>query len=162
MVNDYRIKRPDPKKDLAFEVAASLDDYIEFHEGEKTLLQTIAPATKGQRAIFSCYWYQYEVCNGGHGQFFENSTGILWDRAASGCELINAPRYGEILRDAISLFPKEGPSKDRDSRKKQLKMIAKEQLEKLDDRLYEQMRIEDFEEIMAKYILANPSEFFLG
>ena len=47
MVNDYRIKRPDPKKGLAFEVAASLDDFIRFREGEKTLLQTIAPATKG-------------------------------------------------------------------------------------------------------------------
>ena len=89
------------------------------------------------------------------------SWAILWDRAASGCELINAPRYGEILRVAIILFPKEGPAKDREARKRQLKMIAKEQLEKLDDRLYEQMRIEDFEEIMAKYILANPSKFFL-
>ena len=162
MFDEYRIKRPDPKKDLAFEVASSLDDFIEFHEGERKLLQTIGPATKGQRAIFSCYWYQYEVCNGGHGQFFENSTGILWDQAAAGFELINAPQYGGILRDAISLFPKEGPAKDREARKEQLKMIVKEQLIKLDDRLYEQMKIEDFEEIMAKYILANPSEFFLG
>ena len=62
--NDYRIKKPAAKKHLPFQVATALDDCIEFHEGEKTFMRTIAPATRGQRAVYSSYWYHYEVCNG--------------------------------------------------------------------------------------------------
>ena len=159
--DDYRIKKPTAEKDLVWEAAGALDDRIEFHEGEAVLQQTIAPATRGQRAVYSCCWYEYEVCNGGHEQFFWNSTGILWEEAIAGFELMGAPHYVALLRDAISLFPTGRPAKGRDKRMLQLETIAKEHLERLDERLYGLGENEDFDEMVARYIKAHPEEFFL-
>jgi hypothetical protein len=158
---DYRIKRPAAKKDLAFEVAAALDDCIEFHEGEKILMRTIAPATKGQRAVYSSYWYDYEVCNGGHHQFFWNSTGILWGEALAGLVMVGAGKYAAILKAAISLFPNGFPSKSRKKRMAEVEKIPKEKLERLDDSLYELEKKQSLDQILIRYIKANPGEFFI-
>jgi hypothetical protein len=161
IVADYRIKRPEGQKDLVSEVFAVLNDRIEFHEGERVLDKTISPATPGQRAVFSCYWYQYEVCNGGHQQFFENSTGILWEEAIAGFNRLNAPQYAAILQGVILLFPKGNPAKDRKKRYKQLAGLPSGQLDKFDDQLYELMKKEDFDEILAHYINTHDGDFFL-
>lgn len=159
--NDYRIKRPSAKKDLTFEVAAALDDCIEFHEGEKTLMRTVTQATKGQRALYSSYWYHYEVCNGGHHQFFWNSTGILWDEALAGLIMVGAAKYAVILKSAISLFPNGSPSKSRKRRMVEVNKIPKEKLQRLDDSLYELEKKQSLDEILIRYIKANPEEFFI-
>ncbi len=159
--NDYLIKRPSAKKDLAFEVAAALDDCIEFHEGEKTLMRTIALATKGQRAVYSSYWYHYEVCNGGHHQFFWNSTGILWDEALAGLVMVGAAKYAAILKSAISLFPKGFPSKSRKKRMVQVDKIPKEKLERFDYSLYELEKKQSLDGFLIRYIKAHPGEFFI-
>jgi hypothetical protein len=159
---DYRLQKLKPDGNLAFEVAAALDDHIEFHEGETVLRQTMLPATPGQRAVYSCYWYQYEVDNGGHRQFFENSTGILWDQAISGFILIGASEHVAILKAAVLLFPNGQPSKDRAERRDQVKRIQNEELEALDARLYNVAQEEDLDQIAADYINAHPEEFFLS
>ena len=159
--NDYRIKRPAAKKDLVLEVAAALDDCIQFHKGEKTLMQTIAPATEGQRAVYSSYWYHYEVCNGGHYQFFWNSTGILWNEALAGLIVVGAVKYAAILKSAISLFPNGFPSKSRKRRMTEVDKIPKEKLERFDDSLYELEKKQSLEEILTRYIKAHPGEFFI-
>jgi len=158
---DYRIKKPEDQKNLVLDVAAGLDDHIEFHEGEEELDKTILPATLGQRAVFSCYWYQYEVCNGGHQQYFENSTGILWEEAITGFNRLNASKYAAILHGAVLLFPKGNPSKNRDKRNKQLENIASGKLESFDNRLFELLRKDDFNEILAHYINTHEEEFFV-
>lgn len=158
---DYRIKKPTTIENLALDIAAALDDHIEFHEGEEILDLTITPATPGQRAVYACYWYQYEVCNGGHHQFFNNSTGILWEEAIRGFNLLKNPPYKAILEDAVSLFPNRYPSKDRQKRMEQLSAIPKEQLKELDTKLYELDEIEDFDKIFIPYINVHPDEFFI-
>jgi hypothetical protein len=157
---DYRIERPDSEQDWPWEIAADLDDYIEFHQGEEVLQETMAPATHGQRAVYSCVWYEYEVCNGGHQQFFWNSTGILWDEALAGFIRMGAKEYAAILKAAISLFPDETPAKNRVTRKEQLEKIPEEHLNRLDNSLYELERRQDFDEILLRYIKLHPDEFF--
>ena len=100
-------------EDWSWEIASDLDEYIEFHEGEDVLRETMAPATPGQRAIYCCAWHEYEVCYGGHDQFFWNCTGILWDEALAGFIRMGAKEYVAILKAAISLFPNGIPAKDR-------------------------------------------------
>jgi len=146
----YRISKPDAKPAVAFTVAAALDDHIQFHEGETVLRETMRPATPGQRAVYSCYWYEYEVCNGGHRQFFDNSTGILWDEAIAGFALVGAPKHGAILKAAVLLFPDGHPSKDRDVRAEQVSRIPNEQLETLDNRLYELSKEEELDRILGE------------
>jgi hypothetical protein len=45
-----------------------------------------------QRAVFALMWYMAEVNNGGHSQFYSNSTGIVWEDAMDGFELIGPGR----------------------------------------------------------------------
>lgn len=157
---DYRIKKPPEGEDVPLTVASSLDDFIEFHQGEKMLQRTITPATEGQKAVYSCYWYQYEVCNGGHGQFFQNSTGIMWELILAGLKTIQAYRHFDIFNDTLSLFPKGIPSKDRAKRIRQMKKISKEEIDKLDDRFYDLNETEDIEKTLMNYIQSHPHEFF--
>jgi Domain of unknown function (DUF4375) len=158
---DYRIDRPVTGEDWPWEIASNLDDYIEFHEREKVLRETMAPATPGQRAIYSCIWYEYEVCNGGHEQFFWNSTGILWDEALAGFIRMGATEYAAILKAAISLFPNGVPAKDRKTRKEQLEKIPEGHLDRLDNALYELKKQQNFDEILTRYIKIHPDEFFI-
>jgi len=158
---DYRIARPVSDEDWPWEIATDLDDYIEFHEGEEVLRETMAPATPGQRAIYSSVWYEHEVCNGGHEQFFWNSTGILWDEALAGLIRMGATEYAAILAAAISLFPNGTPAKDRMTRKEQLENITEADLSRLDDSLYELKGQQTFDEILARYIRIHPEEFFI-
>ncbi len=158
---DYRIEKPLPDKDWPWEIAVYLDDYIEFHEGEDVLRATMAPATPGQRAVYSCVWYEYEVCNGGHEQFFGNSTGILWDEALAGFIRIGATEYAAILKAAISRFPNGTPAKDRKTRKEQLEKIPSGDLDQLDHSLYELKEQQSFDEMLTRYISVHPDEFFL-
>jgi hypothetical protein len=159
---DYRIDRPVTDEDWPWEIASDLDDYIEFHEGGDVLRETLAPATPGQRAIYSCVWYDYEVCNGGHEQLFWNSTGILWDEALAGFVRMGATAYVAILKAAIALFPNGIPANDRTKRKEQLGKIPEGHLDRLDNALYELKRQQDFDEILTRYIKMHPEEFFIS
>ncbi|MBI4965019.1 MAG: DMP19 family protein [Desulfomonile tiedjei] len=158
---DNRIDRPVSDEDWPWEIASDLDDYIEFHEGEVVLRETMAPATPGQRAIYSCVWYEYEVCNGGHEQFFWNSTGILCDEALAGFIRLGATEYAAVLKAATSLFPNGTPSKDRKTRKEQLEKIPKEDLNRLDNSLYELKEQQGFDETLIRYVRTHPEEFFI-
>ncbi len=122
----------------------------------------MAPATPGQRAVYSCVWYQHEVYNGGHQQFFWNSTGILWDEALAGFIRMSAKEYAATLKAAISLFPDATPAKNRVARKEQLEKIPEEHLNRLDNSLYELERRQDFDEALLRYIKTHPEGFFIA
>ncbi len=159
---DYRIDRPETDDELVWVIATNLDEYIEFHEGEAVLQQTMEGTTPGQRVIYACTWYDYEVCNGGHQQFFWNSTGILWDEALAGFTKMGAVEYAAILKAAVSLFPNGTPSKDRNTRKDQLSKIREDDLDRLDKALYELKEQQSFDDILNRYVMAHPQEFFIS
>src|SRR5689334_19584479 len=53
-----------------------------------------------QRIIFALQWYQAEVDNGGHDQFYFNSTGIVWPDALAGFDAIGVPEGATIIRES--------------------------------------------------------------
>ena len=158
---DYRIVRPVSQPNLAGAVVASLEDHIEFHLGEEILDLTLAPATRGQRAVYSCSWYEFEVVNGGHDQFFGNSTGILWEEAIAGFDLVGASQYGAVLKAAVALFPLGRPALDRRKRWVELEVVSPKRLEQLDEDLYRLTRQYDLDEILTQYIEQHPEDFFI-
>jgi hypothetical protein len=116
------------------------------------------PATRGQLAVHACSWYLTEVNNGGHSQFFYNSTGMVWDDAFQGFELSGATEHRQILAEALARFPASSPAKAREKRCSQIPDPENRPVDELDERLYA-LEV-DFDILAAKYILAHPEEFF--
>ena len=59
---------------------------------------SLAPFTRGQRLVYALQMYRLEVDNGGHGQFYGNSGGIVWRDALEGFELLGLRELADNLR----------------------------------------------------------------
>lgn len=68
-----------------------------------------------QRYVFAIQWYLGETYNGGHDQFFFNSTGIVWRDALEGFRTIGLTECVDILSEAVKRMGGEPPF-DREER----------------------------------------------
>lgn len=75
-------------------IYGSYDDYIE----------TSKEFTLEQRYLNAICWYFAEVNNGGHHQFFYNSTGIVWEDALAGLRLFKMDELADNLQSVINYF----------------------------------------------------------
>ena len=110
-------------------IYGSYDDYIE----------SAKPFTLEQRYLNAISWYFAEVNNGGHHQFFYNSTGIVWEDALAGLRLFKMDILADNLQSVIDYFGGSVPF-DREERWTILKDWDDEVfdfLDKKDDVLYE-------------------------
>lgn len=160
-MTDFRIARPADETDISYKAIASLAETFDFYQDQAIYEASISGATRGQRAIFACRWYVYEVENGGHHQFFWNSTGMVWQDALDGFLTLREAALEAILRAAVNLFPNRTPSLVRHMRQEQLEGINRAALNLLDDRLYDALETHNLDAIFEKYIAAHPEEFFV-
>lgn len=110
-------------------IYGSYDDYLE----------SAKPFTVEQRYLNAISWYFAEVNNGGHHQFFYNSTGIVWEDALAGLRLFKMDTLADNLQSVIDYFGGSVPF-DREERWAILKDWDDEVfdfLDKKDDVLYE-------------------------
>jgi hypothetical protein len=117
-------------------VLENLWEEVNFYLDKEAYDMTIAPATQGQRAVFAIEWYRSEVNNGGHHQFLDNSTGMVWQDALVGFKVINAPRYEEVFPRAINQFDNDAPSFDRLKRMQEVGKADRAILNQCDDEFY--------------------------
>jgi len=54
--------------------------------------------------LYATHWTQSEVQNGGLGQFFDNSTGILAPEAVAGFRALGMPQAAAALVEAMNQF----------------------------------------------------------
>ncbi len=66
---------------------------VDIYQSEAIYLTGLKSFSENQQYIFSIQWYIAEVNNGGHDQFFSNSTGIVWKDALKGFENIGLTEY---------------------------------------------------------------------
>ena len=111
---------------------------VSIYDGLDVYNRDLKPFTDAQRKMLALFWYDSEVCNGGHDQFFSNSTGIVWKDAYEAMRLIGANKYADNFQKAINMFGGEVPF-DRDERNDVL------------DKLYEDENFDDFNEIDRFY-----------
>jgi hypothetical protein len=52
-------------------------DEISIYDGAEQFLQDFEKTDERPGILFAAHWTQSEVMNGGLGQFFNNSTGVL-------------------------------------------------------------------------------------
>ncbi|HEX2473603.1 MAG TPA: DMP19 family protein, partial [Lacipirellulaceae bacterium] len=113
-----------------------------------------------QRLYYAVLIYDGEVNNGGHSQYFVNSSGDFYPLAIAGLKAIKAPKRARILSEALALFGDVGPSQDNDRRHDELASFTEAQdriLSKLDDRYY--ACDEDIDVLLALYALDNKEHF---
>lgn len=160
-MNDYKIQRPDSNDEdpLWWKALEVIWENANIYDGEKELEESLAPATKGQRAVYAVYFYSAEVDNGGHDQFFFNSTGLLWEEVLKGFDLLELPEFKKILEKALTHFPNSKPSKNREERIKQLDAIDFD-LYEIDKEFYALDKGGVLREKFNQYILTHPEEFF--
>lgn len=114
--------------------------------------------TREQRLIYAAMWYLSEVNNGGHDQFFFNSTGIVWPDAREAFPRMDLPEVAEILDESAERLG-DSPSRDRDERGLQLES-SKADFRDLDDRLYDLESELDIDARLADFIQAHRQQFY--
>lgn len=134
---------------------------VSIYDGQTQYEEDLKPFTKPQRYVFAIQWYIAEVNNGGHCQFYDNATGIVWEDALSGFEAIGAQKNADIVRASANRMG-GSPSKDREERQEQLGGIAPSLADMDDlDRRYGESEA-DLMELLYAYIKENAKDFFFS
>jgi hypothetical protein len=129
-----------------------------IYDGPKEYERSLRPFSLPQRHIFAILWYDSEVNNGGHNQFYSNSTGIVWKDAIDGLISIGAPQVANVLlRSAQRLGG--SPSLDLNVRAKELEQFNPE-FNDLDDLYYSLVEQLNLYDLMTKYIRSRPADFY--
>lgn len=112
-----------------------------------------------QRRYYAVLIYDSEVNNGGHSQYFFNSSGELWEDAVAGLDAMGAKERAGILREAAALAgrfrPPSGAARTAETYQRFDERHAS--LDTLDDRYYECDEVVDA--LLARYALDNKEHF---
>ncbi|MBN1313849.1 MAG: DMP19 family protein [Anaerolineales bacterium] len=92
---------------------------VNIYDGEEAYNDTLAQFSAEQRFVLAVNWYIAEVNNGGHEQFYYNSTGIVWKDALKGFEEIGLKEAAMILEESANRMG-GNPSLDRETRWEQM------------------------------------------
>lgn len=111
-----------------------------------------------QRYLIAVIWHEAEVFNGGHDQFYWNSTGIVWQDALAGYKAIGLEEAAMILEESASLMGGD-PSVNRLERQAQLDRLEPD-FAALDRRFYALQETVDFNEVMMAYIRLHREAFY--
>lgn len=144
--------------DDAFAVIEPVWDRANIYESVAALEASLEGFSEPQRLMFALHWYISEVNNGGHHQFFYNSTGILWPEALAGFEAIQVAPGAEILQAALSRLG-GSPSRDRRERQAELESTQAD-FDDLDTRFYALQEEIDLNERMLEFMRAKSKAFF--
>ena len=132
---------------------------INIYGSYDNYLETSKAFTLEQRYLNAICWYFAEVNNGGHHQFFYNSTGIVWEDALAGLQRFKMDELANNFQTVLDYFGGTVPF-DREERWKLLQQSEDnpeffEFLDEKDDVVYEYDGI--FEDV---FVHENP-QFFI-
>jgi hypothetical protein len=130
----------------------------DIYEDEQKYNESLARFSLGQRRLFAVVWHVAEVNNGGHTQFYSNSTRIVWKDALEGYRAIGLDDAAAILELSAKRMG-GNPSLDRMLRQEQLDSLEPD-FEDLDDRFFKLQETVDFNKAMMAYIGAHRGEFY--
>ncbi len=118
----------------AFSLIEPLWERVDIYDSWARYEATLQPFSVSQRHLFAIHWYRSEVSNGGHEQFFSNSTGIVCEHAVAALEAVGLLEGADILRAASQRLG--GASRERETRQSQMES-AGANFEDLDDRFFD-------------------------
>lgn len=122
--------------------------------------EVVIKLSPGQQAIYSTWWVEAEVNNGGFNQFYFNSSGRFADMAAKGFRLIGAEQHAKLMDEANKIY-NENKEKletyDDGTLESFSESYNDNPLNDLDNKFYNLE--EDFNELRVRYIRSNYQEF---
>ena len=130
---------------------------VNIYDGPDRYEQGLANFSTGQRLILAHHWYLCEVNNGGHDQFYYNSTGIVWPDALRAFTELGFTDVAAIIRESANRLG-GNPSLDREEREKQLDQLEPE-FEDLDEKLFKLQEHANFDEKVLEFIRARRDDF---
>lgn len=130
---------------------------VSIYDGEERYNSDLAGFSMPQRYVFAIQWYLAETYNGGHDQFFFNSTGVVWRDALSGFKTIGLTDCADILSEAAKRMGGEPPS-DREERWDVMDKLQPD-FGDLDRRLYA-IDEQDMYGKLMDYIRSNKEAFY--
>lgn len=92
---------------------------VSIYDGEKVYEENLKRFSREQRYVFAIAWHVAEVNNGGHDQFYSNSTGIVWRDALAGYKAVGLNEAADILQQSANMLG-GNPSLDRATRENEL------------------------------------------
>ncbi len=128
-----------------------------IYDGPAEYEQSLRSFSLAQRLIYALQWYDAEVNNGGHDQFYWNSTGIVWRDALAAYHAIGALGIADILQQSADRLG-GSPSLDRGERQQQMSDLAPN-FNDLDERFYAESS-DDVDRQIMNYIRARPADFY--
>jgi Domain of unknown function (DUF4375) len=153
IIDDSVIGRNDP-----MEVIDPLWWSVDIYDSKTKYENDLIPYSLYQRAVFAVMWYMSEVNNGGHSQFYSNSTGIVWEDAKNGFKLMGLIEAMNIIEESVKRFG-TAPSFDRIIREQQLDNLNND-FEDLDNRFYDLDKKIDLTDKIAAFIKNNKQQFY--
>lgn len=114
--------------------------------------------SRSQRLVHALCWNIAEVNNGGHDQFYFNSTGIVWPDAIAAFDAIGLSDGADIVRQSAQRLG-GAPARDRSERQNQLEQ-KQPRFDDLDDQFYELQKRVDLDTQMMEFIRGRPSDFY--
>ncbi len=157
---DFNEKDISEGKYGAWELIRPLWYIVSIYDGFDVYNQNLKPFSDAQRKMLGLFWYDSEVCNGGHDQFFSNSTGIVWKDAIECMRMIGANKSAENFQKAVDMFGGSIPF-ERDDRNIALeKLYEHEEFDDFNqiDMFYYNVE-EDIEQLMNDYVKMHASDF---
>jgi hypothetical protein len=123
---------------LAANALARVWESVSIYHGPDVFLKQFSALSEPQQHLFSTWWCDHEICNGGFLQLFGNSTGVLVPEAAVGYRALSLLDVAAAIDEAMGYFKPTYP-RDHASRLakvKELCAIAKSPFDALDERYY--------------------------
>ena len=133
---------------------------VSIYDGPQRYEDDLAQFSKEQRLVLAYHWYLSEVNNGGHDQFYFNSTGIVWPDALEAFTAIGAEDVAAIIKASIDRLG-GSPSLDTEERRRQLEEMNPD-FEDLDNKLYKLEESVDFDEKVLEFIRAHRQQFLFS
>jgi hypothetical protein len=141
------------------ELEQTVIDYIDHKIGDnyEEEYNIVTGLSKGFQAIYTTWWVEAEVNNGGFHQYFWNPSGKFADLAVVGFKEIGAIENAELMEKAIAIVIREFPEMkkfhDKGSPEAFSESYKYTKLNDLDDKFYEYK--EDLSGLRIKYIREN-------
>lgn len=119
----------------------------------------LEPFNNHQRSVFAIMWLISEVMNGGFYQFYTNPTGIVWEDALKGFELLGISRAHEIVKESTQRF-ETNPSFTQSEREDFLDLHEEIEFDDLDTLFYQLDEEINLAHTIAEYIDQNRVHFY--
>lgn len=84
-------------------------DSVSIYDGGNVFVEQFSKLTEKEKVLFAAHWAQSEILNGGLGQFFSNSTGVLAPEAVEAFNKLGMPISAQAIRNAMLFFGEPYP-----------------------------------------------------